>query len=245
MHANESFAEALPSATELGVHEVVHFPSVASTMDEAHALAQRGAAAGTLILADEQTAGRGRGGNVWESRPGLGIWCTLIERPTDAAAVDVLSIRLGLAVARAVEALAPAPISLKWPNDVFVGTGKLAGILVEARWREGVIDWVAIGIGLNLQVPNVNSGAVALRPGTTRNEALRRLMPVVREACQIHGILSVQEQTEWHQRDLAVNRSISSPMPGTVRGIERNGALRVEDTLGIVHAVRTGSLVFA
>ena len=73
--------EALPSSAELQVHEVVHLANVTSTMDEAHALAQHGAPAGTLIVADEQTAGRGRGGHVWESQAGTGIWCTLIERP--------------------------------------------------------------------------------------------------------------------------------------------------------------------
>lgn len=245
MDASGSFAEALPSAQELGVHEVVHLSTATSTMDEAHALAARGARAGTLIVADEQTAGRGRGGNIWESRSGLGVWCTLIERPTDSAAVDVLSIRLGLAVARAVESLATAPITLKWPNDVFVGSGKLAGILVEARWREGVIDWVAIGIGLNLQVPTVNAGAVALRAGTTRNRALLRMIPAIRNAGQIHGVLSVEEQSEWQKRDLAHDRAITSPIVGTVRGIEQNGALRVEDDHGTVHALRTGSLVFA
>jgi len=237
--------EALPDAATLHVSEVVHLANATSTMDEAHARAQQGAQAGTLIVADKQTAGRGRGGHVWESQASTGIWCTLIERPTDAAAVDVLSIRLGLAVARAMEGLTDAPIQLKWPNDVFVSAGKLAGILVEARWREGAVDWVAIGIGLNLQTPTVNAGASALRPGTTRNEALRRLIPAVREAARLPGNLSVQEQAEWTARDLALHRVITAPVAGVVRGIERNGALRVEDSSGTVHDVRTGSLIFA
>lgn len=227
------------------MHEVVHLPSVTSTMDEAHARASRGAPAGTLIVADEQTAGRGRGGNVWESEAGVGVWCTLIERPTDAAAVDVLSIRLGLALAQSLAALAPGPISLKWPNDLYVGAGKLAGILVEARWREGALDWVAIGIGINLVVPRQNRGAAALKDGTTRNDVLLQMIPAVRAAVQAVGLLSVQEQQEWTERDLATNREVAAPFAGVVRGLERNGALRVEDAAGVVHELRTGSLVFA
>ncbi|MBC8088444.1 MAG: biotin--[acetyl-CoA-carboxylase] ligase [Phycisphaerae bacterium] len=237
--------ETLPGSAELQVHEVVHLATVASTMDEAHLLAQQGASAGTLIIADEQTAGRGRGGNAWESIAGTGIWCTLIERPADPAAVDVLSIRLGLAIARALDGLAAAPIRLKWPNDVFVGGGKLAGILVEARWREGGIDWVAIGIGLNLQTPKFNAGAAALRPGITRSDGLRLMIPAIREAARMRGILSLQEQTDWLERDLSLDRTITSPIAGVVRGIEPNGALRVEDELGVMHELRTGSLVFA
>lgn len=238
-------ANPLPSTEALHAHESVHLISVGSTMDEAHARAARGAPAGTLVVADEQTAGRGRGGNVWESETDVGVWCTLIERPIDAAAVDVLSIRLGLAVAKAVEPLAAAPVQLKWPNDLYIDGGKLAGILVEARWREGALDWVAIGIGLNLRVPRHQPRAAALRPGTTRNEVLVRMIPAVRAAVQLHGILSVGEQAEWLARDLSMNRPISTPVCGMVRGLERNGALRVEDAAGVVHDLRAGSLTFA
>jgi BirA family biotin operon repressor/biotin-[acetyl-CoA-carboxylase] ligase len=238
-------ADPLPHSVDLHVHEVVHLSSVTSTMDEAHARATRGAPAGTLIVADHQTAGRGRGGNVWESEARQGIWCTLIERPTDAAAVDVLSIRLGLAIAKSIEPFASSSISLKWPNDLYVGTGKLAGILVEARWREGALDWVAIGIGVNLTVPRNNSSAAALVPGTSRNDVLLQMIPAVRNAAHFHGILSHHEQDEWALRDLAVNRAVTAPIAGVVRGLERNGALRVEDGAGVVHELRAGSLVFA
>lgn len=223
----------------------MHLPSVTSTMDEAHARASRGAPAGTLIVADEQTAGRGRGGNVWESEAGVGVWCTLIERPTDATAVDVLSIRLGLAVAQSLASFAPGPVSVKWPNDLYVDQGKVAGILVEARWREGALDWVAIGVGVNLQVPRRNCGAAALNEGTTRNDVLLELVPALRVAAQIHGLLTVQEQRDWTSRDISINRAVSGPIVGIVRGLEQNGALRVEDALGVVHELRTGSLVFA
>ena len=236
--------QPLPNSIDLHVHEVVHLTSVTSTMDEAHARASRGAPAGTLIVADEQTAGRGRSGNVWESDAGVGVWCTLIERPTDTAAVDVLSIRLGLALARSLETFTAGPISVKWPNDLYVGQGKLAGILVEARWREGALDWVAIGIGVNLAAPRLNRSAATTKVGTARNDVLRQIVPAVRAAARIHGYLTEQEEFDWTQRDLSINRAVKAPIMGVVRGLARNGALRVEDASGVVHEIRAGSLVF-
>lgn len=235
----------LPSAAEMHVTDVVHLASVTSTMDEAHARAASGAPAGTLVVADEQVAGRGRGGNNWESDFGDGVWCTLLERPTDASAIDVLSIRLGLAVAEALEPLSAALISVKWPNDLYVGPSKLAGILVEARWREGVPEWVAIGVGVNLRVPHRNSGAAALLDGTTRGDVLRRMIPTIRAAAEKCGLLSVDEQTAWMKRDLAMQRAVRAPVAGVVRGLDRDGALLVTDAGGRIHQIRSGSLVFA
>lgn len=235
----------LPSAAEMHATDVVHLVSVTSTMDEAHARAALGAPAGTLIVADEQVAGRGRGGNNWESDFGDGVWCTLLERPDDASAIDVLSIRLGLAIAEALEPLAAAPICVKWPNDLYVDRSKLAGILVEARWREGVPEWVAIGVGVNLHVPNRNSGAAALSDGTTRGDVLRRMIPAIRAAAAKRGFLSVDEQTAWESRDLAMQRAVIAPVAGVVRGIEQDGALLVTDGGGRIHEIRSGSLVFS
>ena len=78
---------------------------------------------------------------------------TLLERPNDAEALGVLSIRLGLKAAPVLERYSAEPVRLKWPNDVMVGAGKVAGILVETRWRERQVDWVAIGFGVNVQRP--------------------------------------------------------------------------------------------
>ena len=237
--------DPLPTAGELHVHEVVHLPSTPSTMDEAHARASRGAPAGTLISADKQTAGRGRSGNAWESDVGQGVWFTLIERPTDAAAVDVMSIRIGLTIATVIQALASAPIQLKWPNDLFVAGRKIAGILVEARWRERALDWVAIGVGINLCAPRNNAQAGALQAGTTRNDVLNRVIPALREMAQATGNLRHTELLAWERRDLALNRQVVAPVPGIVRGLDSTGALRVEDCDGVIHDVRSGSLVFA
>lgn len=216
-------------------------PSVRSTMDVAHALGAEGAAAGTLVLADEQTAGRGRSGKPWRSPPGSGIWMTLLERPNDPEALGVLSIRLGLRAAPVLQRYADEPVALKWPNDLLVDGRKLAGILVETRWRERQVDWVAIGMGVNVGMPD-EPNAAALREGTGRLEVLSELVPVLRAATRARGPLSEPELARWASRDVAVGRRCRSPVPGVVRGLAPDGSLMVERD-GETALVRAGSLV--
>src|SRR5262245_11512084 len=109
---------------------LIEYDEVGSTLDVAHEMAADGAEAGTLIVAKAQTAGRGRMGRTWRSEPGAGIWLTLIERPADASALEVLSLRVGLAMAPVLDAFTDAPIQLKWPNDLYLRDRKLAGILI-------------------------------------------------------------------------------------------------------------------
>ena len=228
-------------ARRLGVPEVVLFEQVGSTLDVAHERGASGAPAGTLVLADEQTAGRGRQGRTWVSQPGAGIWLTLVERPRDAAAVGVLSLRLGLAAAAALDPMADHPIRVKWPNDLYVDNRKLAGILVEARWREGVLDWLAVGFGINVQVP-LGVPAASLRAGVSRLDALSCLVPALRRAAMEAGPLRDEELRTFAGRDYARGRRCREPVEGTVIGIDAGGALLVEGQGG-VHTVRAGSLV--
>ncbi len=229
-------------ATACGVPAAVVFDQVGSTLDVAHARAAAGAAAGTLVLADEQTAGRGRQGRSWRSEPGAGIWLTLVERPADPRAVQVLSLRLGLQAAEVLDGFAPAPIGLKWPNDLYVEGRKLAGILVEARWREQTLDWIAIGFGINVQAPGGMAEAGALRPGTRRLDVLVRLVPALRAAAMQGGGLRPEEREAYAARDIARGRRCREPVIGTVAGIDASGALLVTTPAG-TQAVRAGSLV--
>ena len=139
-------------ARRCGVPRVKLLRETDSTLDVAHALASQGAPEGTLVVADYQTAGRGRFGRVWSSRPGLGVWCTVIERPNDPEALDVLSIRVGLRAAQALDALAGERVGVKWPNDLVLAAGKVGGILSEARWTGASLAWVAVGVGVGVGV---------------------------------------------------------------------------------------------
>ena len=210
-------------------------------MDEAHALAADGAEAGTLIVADSQAAGRGRNGKRWTSPP-RGVWMTLIERPADSSALDVLSLRIGLAAARALDTFAAEPVRLKWPNDLYVDDAKLAGVLVEARWRGDRLDWVAIGLGVNMDPPPGQSGAAVLEAGTSRTDVIAALLPELRAATAMLGVLTGDEMDEYAARDLARGRLCTEPMRGRVVGIAATGELLVEIADSVAR-VRSGSLV--
>jgi BirA family transcriptional regulator, biotin operon repressor / biotin---[acetyl-CoA-carboxylase] ligase len=229
-------------ASEMGLPAVELLETTRSTLDAAHRLAGEGARPGTLVIADQQTEGRGRSGARWSSAPGAGLWITLIERPADGSGIEVLSIRAGIHAARALDRFAAEPIRLKWPNDLYVGKGKLAGILIEARWRESRLEWVALGFGVNVAMPADVAGAAGLDAGTRRIEVLAELLPGLRQAAAATGELTARELTEFDTRDLARGHQCIEPAQGTVRGISPSGELLVAlaDT---VARFRSGSLV--
>ena len=217
--------------------------SVTSTLDVAHAIAPS-VPAGTLVLADEQTAGRGTHGRRWTSRAGDGVWLALIDRPADVRALDVLSLRCGLYAAEALDDLAAATIGVKWPNDLYVSGRKLAGVLIETRWRGASAEWVAIGFGLNVVTPPLQT-AIGLAPGTTRLDALGRLVPALRRAVGAPGHLTDDELARWRRRDVARGRTIAAPSAGTVAGVSRAGDLLVVGASGAETRHRSGTLTFA
>jgi BirA family biotin operon repressor/biotin-[acetyl-CoA-carboxylase] ligase len=229
-------------ATQLGLRSVVAFRNVGSTLDVAHSLAGQGPSDGTLVVADAQSSGRGRMGRAWQSEAGAGVWLTLIEHPPVGPALDVLSLRIGLALAPALEPLAESSIRLKWPNDLYVRDRKLAGILVEARWRDGAPEWVAIGVGINVRVPRGEPNAAGLVDGTRRIDVLTRAVLAIREAVARTGPLTERELADFAARDLAAGRACVEPVRGRVLGIDASGALKV-DVGSEVTLARAGSLV--
>jgi BirA family transcriptional regulator, biotin operon repressor / biotin---[acetyl-CoA-carboxylase] ligase len=236
-HAGTALAE------RLGVPAVEACESVDSTMDLAHELAGAGAAAGTLVVAEEQLGGRGRGGKRWTSPRRAGVYATVIERPATTDALDVLSLRVGLGLAATLERWTAAPIQLKWPNDLFVGGGKLAGILIEVRWRGQRADWVAVGVGVNLVAPSESVETTALQDADPI-AVLEAIVPAVRAAAGTRGALSAAELAAFAARDLTVGRGVRAPAEGTARGITADGAILIESASG-VSAWRAGSLVFS
>jgi BirA family biotin operon repressor/biotin-[acetyl-CoA-carboxylase] ligase len=127
-----------------------HFTSTGSTMDRAREFALQGLAAGTVITAERQSAGRGRNGNPWASRQG-GLFCTILERPCIALADYCLpSIVIQIAAARAISSLCGKPASLRWPNDIYIDRRKIAGVMTELEGEGDMVSWLAIGIGINV-----------------------------------------------------------------------------------------------
>ena len=153
------FAEPLTrTAPRLGsfAKRILWYPEITSTNDVAMALADAGAAEGSVVLADAQTAGRGRLGRSWASPPGAGIYASVVLTPA-ADAAPLLTLAAGLAVAEGIEAATALCVGVKWPNDVFVDNGsqpatarKVAGILAEGSTSSSERPWVVLGFGINV-----------------------------------------------------------------------------------------------
>ena len=229
-------------AARLGLPRVLILSCTTSTMDEAHAHAASGAPAGTLVLAHEQTQGRGRNGARWIGVAGASVLCTLIERPPVTAALDVLSLRVGLGMAAALDQFSPHPVRVKWPNDLLIDGGKFAGILIETRWREGRTDWVAIAAGIYVGDPPAGvPGAGGLRTAHRRLDVLCAVIPALRAAARRDGPLTAAELAEWEARDHLRGRRVRAPAAGVVRGILPTGEVQIETRDGML-ALRSGSI---
>lgn len=162
----------------LGKGEIVHLQSTPSTNMEARVLAERGAPEGTVVLADEQTAGRGRQGRPWLSPAGGGVYMSVVLRPKcDPQAVPVLTLMAAVAVTQAVRRLAGVPAVAKWPNDILVYGCKMSGVLIEAGLVADVLDYAVAGIGINVNTdtsilpPEISGIAISLNQAAQMAEA--------------------------------------------------------------------------
>ncbi len=236
-------------AQRWGLPVCVTLQRVSSTLDVVHEMAAAGAEAGLVVLADEQVAGRGRHGRAWLSPPGRGVWLGYLRRPADPEAAGPLSLRVGIAVARALTPLG-AEVGLKWPNDLILADRKLGGILCEARWTGVRAGWVAVGVGLNLYGPmplDLERIGVALDhevPGVTRLQVLDAVVPALTRIPE-RGALQPDELAEFERRDWLRNRRVHLPRSGIARGVGADGALLVEMDDGRVERVVGGSVVAA
>jgi BirA family biotin operon repressor/biotin-[acetyl-CoA-carboxylase] ligase len=224
-------------ARRWGVPQCGVFRTLSSSLDAIHELGAQGAPAGTVVLAEEQTAGRGRDGRTWRSPLG-GVWLGMLLRPPFPAA-GILSLRAGLVLADVVDdLLAAARAQLKWPNDVLLDGRKLAGILSEARWQGDAPQWLGIGIGINVanEIPSeLSDRAIALqelRPGIRRIDLLDRLIPALRPLTTHHAPLTDHECAAFARRDWLRGRQIRTPLAGRAAGIRPDGALLVETDAG-------------
>ncbi len=214
-----------------------------STMDIAHELAGSGAPHGSVVVAEQQDAGRGRTGKTWTSPAGSGVWASVLLRPPLAPQGGVLSLRTGLALAERLDAFASSAVQLKWPNDLYVGGGKLAGILTEARWRGDQLEWIVAGVGVNMRAPSLEVPAASLTATATCASVLALLVQAALSAGAAQGELTDDELRRFALRDMAAGRAITAPLVGTVLGITPSGGLQVRTGTGDAVAV-AGSLEF-
>lgn len=225
---------------------------VSSTNDRARELARTGAPPFSVVLAERQTAGRGRSGGTWESGAGMSVLATILLPPSGGARA-IVPLLVGLAVCRAIEECAPTLVArLKWPNDVLIGERKVCGILCEGG---GAGDPVVAGIGINVRQKEADFYKGIRRRSTSLEDASGRpvsrsvlLGTVIREMKRLltepHPSLIDAESREITARDALVGREIQvvpGPM-GVARGIDSRGRLRVETPTGETRLVVAGAV---
>lgn len=237
-------------------HERITLEACPSTNDVALVHARAGAAHGTIVTADTQTAGRGRLGRVWASPPDTNLYLSAIIRaPRTLAELAPLTLALGIGVVDAVRAHGVAA-ALKWPNDVLVGERKLAGILCEACGDGCVVA----GIGVNVNgrradlPPEVAAratsiaderGAPIARAAFTE-ELLATLAPWIDRflAGGVPAIAAAWEARLATALTLRVERA-GGAVTGLALGLDRDGALRLRDAAGVIHRIHAGDVAIA
>ena len=162
-----------------------------TTNNRARELALEGAPEGTLVVAEKQTAGRGRRGKVWESPLGTGIWMSLVLRPQIMPAeASVLTLLCGLATAEAIEAETGLSVGIKWPNDILINGKKAVGILTEMDCEMSEVHFVIPGIGINVNTtsfpPEIADIATSLYLECGKTVSRRRLVHKVLERLEEH-----------------------------------------------------------
>ena len=133
--------------------KIIRLQRVPSTMDVVDEYARAGAPEGLVVVAEEQTAGRGRAGRTWSAPAGSGLLLSVLLRPdVEPRLLGTLPLMIGVAVAEAVEAFVPSPCQLKWPNDVLLDGRKVAGVLIQSRLSGERTEYINAGIGINVNV---------------------------------------------------------------------------------------------
>lgn len=245
-----------------GVPDLRTFETVGSTNDLARRLAAGGAVPGTLVVADAQTTGRGRVGRPWDSPRGLGLWLSMIApAPTGAASAGSLPLRVGVAIARALDpVLAAGLVGIKWPNDLVIGGRKMGGILCEGAWEGRVAGPVVVGVGLNvLQTeaelpPAVRGSAVSLsmaagRP-ITRLGVADAVVPALLAALMETSPPRRDLEEQLERRDVLRGGPVAVTEPasgapllsGMAMGIAPDGGLLVRDPRGVLRTVSSGTV---
>ena len=229
---------------------------VTSTNDRARALAIGGAASFSVVTADEQTRGRGRLGRAWSSPAGLGLGLSVVLQTRGPHEHPTVPILAGVATARAVEEVCPGlVVGIKWPNDLLVGTRKVAGILGESWDAAGARGaGVVIGVGINVAQKSEDfpeeirqeAGSLATAgAAVSRSDLAGALIAHMRallepEPARLGGGLA----DELARRDALAGRTVAleGGERGTARGIDPTGALLVEDGAGRVRRLFSGSV---
>jgi len=258
--------------TEVFGREIHAFQRITSTNDFAYKLAERGGKEGTLVIAEEQTRGRGRVGRAWYSPKGMGLWFSLILRPPIRSdEVNLLTFLSALSVAEVVERRFKINVGVKWPNDLLINGRKFCGILSELSFEAERINFVIVGIGINLNQevrdfpPELQTTAtslrIELRYKVDRVKLLREIlkrfeenyflaiqgMPFAGESWAVNspGFKKIIE--EWERRCVIFGKRVTvswgeNRTTGVAQGIDELGRLILRGDDGIEERILAGDV---
>ena len=248
----------------MAVRDIIRLDVTPSTNSAALEAGEQGAAAGTVVVAGAQTAGRGRLNRSWLSPPGMGLYFSVILRPGLAPEeLPRITLAAGLAVCRTVETKYNILPKIKWPNDLLLDGRKFGGILTEtgaaANPAAGQKPLVVVGVGLNLFPPEqgfpleLKGRVTSLSPHVDGEISAEILL----EACvsAIEAEVRRLEKgdfaailKEWSRRDAVYGKVLTwvSPQGKAVTGVslgpDKDGILRIRDEAGVIHEVISGDL---
>lgn len=236
--------------------KIFAFNKITSTNDRAMALADNGAPEGSLIIAEEQTSGRGRRQRTWVAEPGKHLLFSVIFRPRwTIEQVQRLTQMMVIAAARAIRRETGLAVSVKWPNDLLIEGKKIAGVLTEMRGQADAIDFVIVGLGLNVngQAPkNVRYPTTTLQELTGHSVNRLSLLRVLLEEAEALYAELVQNGMEtiikeWKNLSMMIGTLVKAEyheisIEGMVMGINDMGHLLIRTELGLVKALSSGEI---
>ncbi len=259
---NSFFAEEVTSAFKGDIigREIIFHETITSTNDRAIETGRlRHDPDGIVVVADSQTDGRGRFGRRWESPPGVNLYFTVLLRPPlKPREVSLVTLAAGAAAASAVREFTGLKAEIKWPNDIFVKNKKAGGVLVEMKTGRDIINLLAVGIGINVNMPP-EALAEDIRPFITslKTESGKLIDRIGLFA----GILDKLEQSykillngdkralinEWLRLNFTIGNRIivkdrNNVISGAAEGINDNGELIIRLYSGQVETVRAGDV---
>lgn len=224
------------------------YPTATSTNDLAAVLAEDGAEEGCVVVADAQSAGRGRHGRTWASPAGAGLYVSVVLKPVRRA-VPALTIAAGVALAEGIHAATGLSLDLKWPNDLYAGDRKVAGVLAEAGTNRFTVDHVVLGFGINVRAaaypPDVTPRATSLdrELGRDVDRGLlfaECLSALARRYAHMQAGQSDVVMNAWRARAAStLGRRLrwdtgGATLEGIAENIDEGGALMVRTPSGIV-----------
>lgn len=238
---------------------IVYVSALGSTNDLAKDLALGGAPEGTVVLTEEQTAGKGRRGRSWLAPSKTNLLFSILLRPAlSLNRVFSLTMALALAALEAVEGETGVPCRIKWPNDLYAGARKLGGILTEFAGKEKQVDWVVLGLGLNVNwCPEQGKetpwpAATSILSETRERFPRDGLLVQILRRFESHLVRLLSGAGEdlyrkWNQCSMVLGKEVvieseGSRMTGKATRIDENGALILEDGEGRRHVITHGDV---